>query len=60
MAKDVRVIKVPKAVETPSERNDALHAWLGGTGNDRDVRSISWAKETEQWVVVTVRDSNSN
>ena len=57
MAKEVEVIPFPSAETSPKKRNNVLYAWLGGTGNDRDIRSITWAKETKQWIVVTIRDS---
>ena len=56
MAKEVQVIPLPSAEASPTKRNNELHAWLGGTGSNQDIRSITWAKETKQWIMVTIRN----
>ncbi|MCP4454319.1 MAG: hypothetical protein GY809_22910 [Planctomycetes bacterium] len=56
MAKNVKVIPLPCTVGSPAKRNNDLYAWLGGAGNSRDIRSITWAKESKQWIIVTMEE----
>ena len=57
MAKEVHVFPLtPSADASPKERNKGLILWLSGN-NKLDIRSITWVKETKEWIAVTVKEA---